>query len=346
MSESVIINLPFFPGFYESMLSGTVDNAEEREAENSAEKEESKEYYPETYQPEELRLDSSDYAGILFDCMNYSAAYQAMAADYCDAFDNWAADNLETPRGTFKFESMDSPREYNFRTDRVYVTAPLAVMEKFRAAVDVEKLREEVESRHKSRSGFISFYSDDVDSWLEKPLDEFDHNELGTLLCATMAPHIDGESDFNWELCAPLFESDYEYVDQHCDWDKFAEKARELRAEKLAAWIASDAEAAARYVAHNQDALAVLELALAELDSDDRRQWEAMAGIQAARFYRCPFTMELPFPAPIQTCQNSGGYFYAWRGDMEAAGKAGRLAGAYPTERQAVAALQALESAS
>ena len=54
----LVINLPFFPGFYCSNLSQTIDNAEEMAGEHSAEKEESKEYYPETYQPAELRIDA------------------------------------------------------------------------------------------------------------------------------------------------------------------------------------------------------------------------------------------------------------------------------------------------
>lgn len=296
MSESVIVNLPFFPGFYESMLSGILDRAEEQCAEYEAEKESSKEYYPETFQPKTLRIDAGEYSEIIFDCMNYGAANQEMARDYCWAFDYWAQQNLETPADTFSFESMDSPREYNFTTDRAYCTVPFSILQGWLEAVDRSTLAQCIKDRFTSYDGFISGYSNDIDEWLEKPLADWDHNDTATLLTAVMLPHIDDKRDFNWTICEPICEQDYEYVDNNIDWDKFAEKIREKRAEKMAAWIVDDAEAAAQYVAHNREAFAVLEIALGELDSEERRQWEATAGIIAARFYRCPFTLELPFP--------------------------------------------------
>lgn len=293
-TENIIVNLPFFPGFYESILSQSLNHAEERECEYSAEKETSQEYYPETYQPEELRLNSSDYASILFDCMDYRAAHEKMAKDYVSAFDSWAADNLGTAAGTFTFESMDSPREYNFRTDRVYATVPFAAMETLYQAIDRDNLGKLIKERHTSRSGFISFYSDDLAEWEAKEFADFDHNEMGTILSAAIIPHVQERRDLNDDVCAPIFEHDYEYVDNNCDWAKFAEKTREERAEKLAAWIEADSEEAARYVAqHHSETLAVLELALGEMDSESRSQWEATAGVVAARFYRCPFTPDM-----------------------------------------------------
>ncbi|AOR76525.1 hypothetical protein [Novosphingobium resinovorum] len=290
---NVVVNLPFFPGFYCSSLSGALDHAETMEAENSAEKEESAEYYPETYQPEELRLSAADYQKILFDCMDYGGAHRSMAADYVAAFDQWATENLETPAGTFTFESMDSPREYNFRTDRVYATVPLAAMESLYRSLDLEKLAAVIAERHSSRSGFISFYPDDVDEWQGKEFAEFDHNEMGTILCAAIASREAENPDET--CCYAVDESSYEYVDKWCDWQKFESAVREKRAEKLAAWIDADSDAAARYVAHHAETLTVLELALAELDTETRTAWEASAGIIAARFYRCPFTPDM-FP--------------------------------------------------
>ena len=43
------------------------------------------------------------------------------------------------------------------------------------------------------------------------------------------------------------------------------------------------------------EALDILPLALIDVDADDRQQWEAAAGIVAARYYRCPFTIDM-FP--------------------------------------------------
>lgn len=296
MVDSVIVNLPFFPGFYESSLSGTLDNAEEQHASNEAEREESREYYPETYQPEELRLDSSDYAEILMGAMDYGAAHRAMAAAYVDSFDNWASEALNTAPGSFVFESMDSPREYNFTTDRVYVTVSLATMESLYNAIDPAVLREAIEARHTSRSGFISFYSNDLDEWQGKAFDEFDHNEYGTILAAAI--HASGQSEEMRDAVEyPLYESDYEFVDQNCNWAKFETLAREKRAEKLAEWIQSDMPAARAYVDTAAEVAEIVELALVELDSADLEAWGLRPEFS---HYRCPFTIDMFQPGVVQ----------------------------------------------
>jgi hypothetical protein len=118
----LIVNIPF-PGFYGSLLSGELDSVEEREADNMAEKEESAEYYPEDYQPAELRIDASSYASMIFDCMNYSAARNALARDYAETFDSVASEEIGFPLG-LRFESMTSPREYNFTTDQLFCYVP------------------------------------------------------------------------------------------------------------------------------------------------------------------------------------------------------------------------------
>lgn len=291
---NLIVNLPFFPGFYDSILSGLLDSAEERESEYAAEKEQSAEYYPESYWPESMQLDSGEHAQIMFDCMSYGDAYREMASDYCESFDNWMNDNFETPLDSFKFESMDSPREYNFRTDRVYVTVSMSVMQKLWQGINREKLAETIEARHKSRDGFISFYEHDIESWLERiesdGLESLDHNELGTLLCAAIAETVESESDFNWTICEPIAETDYEYVDKHCDWQAYETKQRQARVEKLAALMAEDCDHAARLIASHEKVAELMPMALAELDNEARNQWADKLESVA---YRCPLTADM-----------------------------------------------------
>lgn len=288
---TVVANLPFFPGFYESILSGIMDSAVESEADNLVEKESYAEYYPETYFPDELRLDHSD----LWDSVSYGDAYREIAQDYCEAFDQWAQDNLATPVNSFVFESMTSPREYNFETDRLFVTIPLAVMETLAKGVDVAKLQETIERRHKSRSGFISFYADDLESWQDKIADgieSLDHNELGTILCAAIAPHIDNDSDWQWQLCESLMENDYQYLDKHCDWQGYETACQYERANKLAKIICEDPDNAARLIASCERIAELEAMALesSEMDSDCLAAWQ---GKQEARAYRCPNTIDM-----------------------------------------------------
>lgn len=289
--ETVTINLPFFPGFYEAILSGILDSAVEREAENMVEKEESQTYYPETYFPEALRLDHSD----LWEHVSYSDAYREIAKDYCEVFDQWMNDNLETPLGSFTFESMDSPREYNFTTDRVYVTCPIAVIDSLYAGIDIAKLQAAIAARHTSRSGFISFYPDDLETWQDKIRDGLaglDHNELGTILSAAIAPHVDNARDWQWELCESLAEYDYQYLDSHMDWQSYETACQQARADKLAALIVADMDEAARLVV-GCDRIAALESMALEsdaMDDESRIDWQ---GKEEPRAYRCPFTVDM-----------------------------------------------------
>lgn len=291
MADTVIVNVPFFPGFYESILSQALDHVQEREVDYNDERESLQEYYPETYWPEELRLTSWQYGEPLSDCTNYSAAYEAMARDWCESFDDWAMDNLATPANAFTFESMISPRFYNFETDRVFCTVPLAVMESLWQGLGRDKLQSVIESRHKSRSGFISFYDSDIESWLEKSPVDMDHNELGTLLVAAMAQAGFGDdSDIQWQLCEPILENDYQYLDQHCNWQKLESKLRELRVELLANLLESDPDQAARYIAAHERVAELLPDALTECDSDTQAAWQEKVD---SRPYRCPVTPDL-----------------------------------------------------
>jgi hypothetical protein len=293
MAQTLIVNLPFFPGFYESILSQTLDYAVERESEYQVERESSKEYYPDEYWPDELRLDHSE----LWDSVCYSTTYEAMARDYAESFDRWMNDNFDTAIGSFTFESMTSPRYYNFETDRLFVNVHLDVMQSLADKVDLAKLSETIEERHKSRSGFISFYSDSLADWQEKledGLETLDHNELATILCAAIADKVKDESrygdGFNWTLCESIFEHDYVYLDQHCDWQGYADKCQQWRAEKLASLIADDPDQAARLIAGCDKVAALESLAVDELDDATRKAWQ---GREDSKPYRCPVTQDL-----------------------------------------------------
>lgn len=293
---NLTVNLPFFPGFYESSLSQTVDYAAERESEYSNEKQSSQEYYPESYYPEQLRVDYQDF---LWDCVNYGAAYREIAADYCSNFDAWMTENCETPAGAFLFESMDSPREYNFTTDRVYVTVDESVMAGLLARTDTKKLAAIIERRFTSRDGFISYYSNRLEDWQAKSLGEYDHNELGTILIAAIesiwGDEPDESDEFRWQLIESIAENDYQYVDNHCDWAKVETKAIEARGKKLAEWIKDDLAAAASYLRGNGEAGELLAIARDELDSDEIAELDEFQICYMESHYRCPMTIDM-FP--------------------------------------------------
>jgi hypothetical protein len=104
---------------------------------------------------------------------------------YTELFSEWLSEETGL-KVSFEYEEMTSPREYNFTTDRIFAKAPLVFFKKLRALVPDDVLEKQIITNHRSRSGFISFYSDDIETWKAKPLKEWDHNELGTLIEAAM----------------------------------------------------------------------------------------------------------------------------------------------------------------
>lgn len=109
----------------------------------------------------------------------YAKAY---AAAFCEEF-----------RIDAQFESMRSPREYNFTTDRIFVTIDPAEIARLRATVPAELLREVAAEWFTSRDGFYSFYSPDPDEW-----SDLDHNTAGCIVAAYVHHMRDGEEFDTW----------------------------------------------------------------------------------------------------------------------------------------------------
>lgn len=79
-----------------------------------------------------------------------------------------------------EFEELNSPREYNFTTDRIFVKIPANEIARIRREIDPETLAQTARDWFTSRSGFISFYSPDVESWGD--VESWDHNQIGCML--------------------------------------------------------------------------------------------------------------------------------------------------------------------
>lgn len=231
------INIPF-PGLYESLLSSELDSVEEMNAEHYAEQQGADGV------PPELRLEANDFAQIFFDVTRYSIAHNHVAKEYCASFDIVASEALGVPL-RLKFEEMSSPREYNFTTDRIFA----ATTHKAIRALFTQSKRDKhatlarvIARRFTSRDGFISFYRNDLDSWLAKPLRNWDENELGTLLIACL--ELAGEKRDELEMSVYYGMSDssafFNATDAAVDWPAFEEKVAELRADREAELRADD----------------------------------------------------------------------------------------------------------
>lgn len=114
-------------------------------------------------------------------------------AEYAEAYCGELAKKFKID---MKFESMTSPREYNFTTDRVFATISEEEVKRLRAATDEKALRDLARQKFTSRDGFSSHYRPDIDEW--PALDEWDHNQLGTLVEAYINQEHGEEFD-DWE---------------------------------------------------------------------------------------------------------------------------------------------------
>lgn len=228
--EPLLIALPF-EGFYNSIWSDDIDRETERFAECEA-----NERQKEDGIPPELHLTEDEYAEIAFDCIDHCAAYKAVCVKVTDA---WCTvwDDLANFNPNFEFESMDSPREYNFATDRLFAHVPRATvahMMQICRRDRYETLGRIVNERFTSRSGFISYYSNDVTTWQGKPLSQWDHNELQTLMLAALEILGYDESSLKLYYAATECDGFYHEFDGAMDWPKFYEKVEALRDEKRA----------------------------------------------------------------------------------------------------------------
>ncbi len=119
------------------------------------------------------------------DFKNYKTVMKEYSEVYLDAFN----DNFNDETGLdikFEFDDLQSPREYNFTTDIIFATLNENDLTKLYSFVSDKYLQEAINNNFTPHSGFIPFYKNDLGTWKNKPVSEFDHNEIGTLIEAAM----------------------------------------------------------------------------------------------------------------------------------------------------------------
>lgn len=205
--------LPFM-GFYESYYDHGIDSEHERETDNL------KETLLETFTESDLlEADISD--SDIFDTVRAGYKHHetqiAICKEFVPAFNKIFLEETGINLG-LKFQEMTSPREYNFTTDKVFAHIPrrvIRLLKKEAFKLDDEKAQEILDSRHKSRSGFISFYPHDLNVWKKKASDKFDEIEIMTLVLLVAELHgldlDEWERDFALgDICySEIMEYDY-----------------------------------------------------------------------------------------------------------------------------------------
>lgn len=149
-----------FSGFY---------NAHESEADREIE---SLANYYASETPDDLPQWLADLA---FDSADFEAFRDEYAKEYVTSFLQWLGFDGE-------FSGMESPRFYNFETDRVFAKLTRDDIARAWHMADKDVLTRICNERLTSRSGFVSHYSPDWKTW--GALSSWDHNQLGMLMIA------------------------------------------------------------------------------------------------------------------------------------------------------------------
>lgn len=110
----------------------------------------------------------------LWQTVSWQDARTEYAREYVDALNDEF--NL-----AIEFESLESPREYNFATDRIFVQIGRQEITRIALATRLSALDARIIDKFTSRSGFASFYPNRLKDWPES-LADWDHNQIGTLL--------------------------------------------------------------------------------------------------------------------------------------------------------------------
>ena len=215
MTIKLEANLPF-PGFYHSVYDHEIDYAIERDCE---------------YFAEEWGVDIDKVSDAAFSHIDCSDAHRSIAELHCATWLERFTDEtgIDLYSG-FKFFGLTSPKFYNFETDRIFVQIPLPGLQQCFDACKCDgfkTLAATIKERFTSYDGFMSFYSNRLETWLEKPLAEWDCNEACTLLIATLALTCDAD-----QFCSDVETTVSENASGNglCDvvaWDKVEAELKE-----------------------------------------------------------------------------------------------------------------------
>lgn len=187
--------LNFFSGFYESIHDGVFDSEEEMIIE--------------------------DYPGHTWDDFRFKYDRIRYCRNYVSAISSEIGLKLE-------FMELTSPREYNFSTDQISVYVDTKTLKKISSVLNSNTLKNIIKRRFTSRDGFMSWYSNDIEEWKEKKVQDWNCVELGTLLDAWLIENeLDDENNtLDWagyEYC----QGNGQYVDYEILWDTEAEMQAE-----------------------------------------------------------------------------------------------------------------------
>jgi hypothetical protein len=183
-TKTFVIRLPFFSGFYNTIWDDATDDATLMDM---------------------FELDKEGVSKLEFDFNSYSADITKEVTSETEGYFQ------KTFKGVIglTLKELDRPREYNFRNDIIYANLEVDYDTFWKHFLELIEKHKEIVTKKlidtwSSRSGFISFLSTDLDTWLS---DIENEGELGWLMgvvyCAEMDETTnDIEQRIYEELCS------------------------------------------------------------------------------------------------------------------------------------------------
>lgn len=165
-----------FSGFYESIHSHELDNVLEQMVSDSS-----------GCRPASDRVSEELWSHAPYPMIEYTRAF---VESFNMLLNAEAGLNIK-----LEWESVKSPRQYNFGTDRVFATVSFSDVQAMFAKVDRAILDKVCHDRFTSYDGFISHYSNDWRTW--GSMTEWDWNQVGTIVEALIVQFLDEQWEWN-----------------------------------------------------------------------------------------------------------------------------------------------------
>lgn len=191
-------------------------------------------YYSTLFEPQEAdpnETDKSEFYRSLPDPMfNYSDYFDSMNVALCHGVQHLMGDYIHS----IEFESICSPKEYNFTNDSINCTiVPDHDKVKHYIEAHSEQWEAYLSSRFKSCSGFISFYSYRPADWVEYTNNFTDYSGKGIYLGAVLdfiASNEGIDSEALYYACDHVSNTifpEYDFSEYEAAEDKVRDWARE-----------------------------------------------------------------------------------------------------------------------
>lgn len=187
-----------FSGFYCSLWSGELDSIEEQEVK---------------YYAEENAYDEKDVGEVVFQNCDYQKMYTDAVKAYLLAYEDWLSEAYDI-EFILTFDTMQSPKEYNFTTDRIFAKVDIHQVRKLYEKLGKDAVAASAKKMFTSCDGFISYYSPNIDTWGALP--EWDYNQVLAIFVAAT------QKDCDLAILEKLSEPFHDAFLSAVDWDKVA----------------------------------------------------------------------------------------------------------------------------